>query len=159
MRKILLVIFFLVLSNCSSKKVQYWCGDHVCNDKKERLKYFRETLIVEHKIINDSDKNIEKDYIEILNNKKFETEKIKKNKFKMKKKKKAKLVKLPDNKIESLKSDNEIAEKKQKKSSSKKLEKIASHKEFVNKDFEIIIDNIIDKSAKLKYPDINNFPE
>ena len=43
-----LLIFFIIVS-CSSSKQVYWCGDHPCVNKKEKIAYFKETMIVEIK--------------------------------------------------------------------------------------------------------------
>ena len=43
-----LLIFFIIVS-CSSSKQVYWCGDHPCINKKEKISYFKETMIVEIK--------------------------------------------------------------------------------------------------------------
>ena len=43
-----LLIFFIIVS-CSSSKQVYWCGDHPCVNKKEKIAYFNETMIVEIK--------------------------------------------------------------------------------------------------------------
>ena len=43
-----LLIFFIIVG-CSSSKQVYWCGDHPCINKKEKISYFKETMIVEIK--------------------------------------------------------------------------------------------------------------
>ena len=159
MKKILFFIIPIILINCSSQKVQYWCGDHACKNEKERLKYFRETLIVEHKIVKKKDKNLQKSYAEILKDKKYKKVKTKKDKFNIKKGKKAKIVKLPKNEIETKKIKKKQVAKQLNKIESKNSKKVANIPEIINKDFENIVDNVINKSTKQKYPDINNFPE
>ena len=60
------LIFFLIISflfiSCTSNKGVYWCGDHPCINKKERQAYFKKTMIVEIKRIEENDK---KKYSEI----------------------------------------------------------------------------------------------
>ena len=47
----LLLLFFLLLSNCSKPKTVLICGDHVCINKSEAEQYFEENLSIEVKII------------------------------------------------------------------------------------------------------------
>ena len=54
MKKSLILIIFFFLLNCSNSKVVYWCGDHACVNKKEKEKYFSETMTVEVKEIKNN---------------------------------------------------------------------------------------------------------
>ena len=47
MKYLFFLIFFLLLSACSSGKKVYWCGDHACINNKEKEAYFKKTMIVE----------------------------------------------------------------------------------------------------------------
>ena len=57
MRTLLLsTLLFLVIS-CTNKSV-YWCGDHPCINKKEKEAYFKKTMIVEKRTLdNENYKN------------------------------------------------------------------------------------------------------
>ena len=44
MKYALLVITFLFLASCSKPKTVLICGDHICVNKAEAEKYFRENL-------------------------------------------------------------------------------------------------------------------
>ena len=64
------MLFFIF--SCSNNKVVYWCGDHACINKKEREAYFKKTLIVEVKNINNdnskNDSNVKKIQEQLLTN-------------------------------------------------------------------------------------------
>ena len=49
------IIIFLVFS-CSNNREVYWCGDHACINKKEKETYFKETMIVEKKVLEKNKK-------------------------------------------------------------------------------------------------------
>ena len=49
MRNYYFVLIFFIIASCSSSKQVYWCGDHPCVNKKEKIAYFNETMIVEIK--------------------------------------------------------------------------------------------------------------
>ena len=53
MKFLLLLLFFFILTHCSKNNFVYMCGDHVCLNDKERVAYFKKTMIVE---IRDSNK-------------------------------------------------------------------------------------------------------
>ena len=60
-----LTLFFLILSaGCMRNNYVYWCEDHACSNDKERLEYFKKTMIVE---IRDADQI---NHDEIIPNKK-----------------------------------------------------------------------------------------
>ena len=52
MKKTLLIIIILFLSNCNKPKTVLICGDHVCVNKVEAKQYFEENLSIEVKVIN-----------------------------------------------------------------------------------------------------------
>tara|TARA_B100001123_G_C15168315_1_gene970315 strand:- start:171 stop:782 length:612 start_codon:yes stop_codon:yes gene_type:complete len=52
---IMIFLFFLTTSCTSTNKV-YWCGDHPCINKKEKEAYFKKTMIVEIRNIDDNKK-------------------------------------------------------------------------------------------------------
>ena len=51
MRFLILLFFFIFLTNCSKPKTVLICGDHICVNKKEAQQYFEENLSLEVKII------------------------------------------------------------------------------------------------------------
>ena len=51
------ISFLFLLNSCTNNKTVYWCGDHACINKKEKEAYFKKTMIVEKKIINNKVKN------------------------------------------------------------------------------------------------------
>lgn len=51
MRKLLLIIFFLIMAGCSSTKKVLICGDHVCVNKEEAKQYFADNLSLEVRIV------------------------------------------------------------------------------------------------------------
>ena len=60
MKNFSLVIIFAIIVGCSTSKGVYWCGDHPCINKKEREAYFKKTMIVEIRDLED--KKYKKDY-------------------------------------------------------------------------------------------------
>jgi len=56
MKVVLFFTLIILLSTCSSNKSVYWCGDHACINKKEKEAYFKKTMIIEKKIINERNK-------------------------------------------------------------------------------------------------------
>ena len=54
MKLIIYIIFFTLITSCSSNKITYWCGDHACINKKEKKAYFKKTMIVEVKNSNNT---------------------------------------------------------------------------------------------------------
>ena len=49
MKNLYFLSIFLIIASCASNKCTYWCGDHPCINKKEREAYFKKTMIVEIK--------------------------------------------------------------------------------------------------------------
>ena len=66
-----LVIFFTIVS-CTTNKGVYWCGDHACINKKEKEAYFKKTLIVEIKEMNEKNNKNDSDVIKITKQAKLE---------------------------------------------------------------------------------------
>ena len=56
MRSLRYFIIFILFFGCSNNKTVYWCGDHACVSKKEKEAYFKKTMIVEIKEIDNKDK-------------------------------------------------------------------------------------------------------
>ena len=49
MKKLLLLVFFFFIFSCTSSRTVFWCGDHACINKKEKKAYFKKTMTVEIK--------------------------------------------------------------------------------------------------------------
>ena len=64
MKRIFLLFFFLLISNCNKPKSVMICGDHICINNKEAEKYFKENLSIEVKIVDNKKKNVE-DLVEL----------------------------------------------------------------------------------------------
>ena len=45
-----------MLFSCSNSKSVYWCGDHACINKKEKEAFFKKTMIVEKRELNEDNK-------------------------------------------------------------------------------------------------------
>ena len=64
MKNLLIILSFVLVTNCTNTKSTYWCGDHPCINAKEREAYFKKTMIVEirdlKKETKKSDSNLEK---------------------------------------------------------------------------------------------------
>jgi len=187
MKYIILFFLFFIITNCSNNKSVYWCGDHACINKKEKEDYFKKTMIVEKKIINEKTKNkseinkiIEQAKLEQKKKIKDEKDILKKNKFNEKMKAKsekelAKQAKLEEKrKIKEEKKLAKLAKIEQKKrlKEEKKLDKknISNSQRMVlkessntiineNSKFNEILKMIREKNASKDFPDINNLPE
>ena len=172
MKYIILFFLFFIITNCSNNKSVYWCGDHACINKKEKEDYFKKTMIVEKKIINEKTKNkseinkiIEQAKLEQKKKIKDEKDILKKNKFNEKMKAKsekelAKQAKLEEKrKIKEEKKLAKLAKKNKKlNKSAKKISKQQNMNDNFS-DFQMIVDNIYNKNTKKKYPDINKIPK
>lgn len=64
MKKILIILSFFLIHNCSKPKSVLICGDHVCVNNSEAEQYFENNLSIEVKIINNKKKD-EIDLIEL----------------------------------------------------------------------------------------------
>tara|TARA_B100001750_G_scaffold217116_1_gene202241 strand:- start:84 stop:638 length:555 start_codon:yes stop_codon:yes gene_type:complete len=183
MKVVLFFTLIILLSTCSSNKSVYWCGDHACINKKEKEAYFKKTMIIEKKIINERNKKdltksqeiIEKaranEKKEIANEKNTKREeKLKQKKLKKEQKELAKQAKLEKKKLK--KKEKQLAKevKNEKKNIKKKLSKSKKTKDIKvkktasfslslnNGEFEQIKDQIIKKNLIRSYPDINDIP-
>ena len=65
MKYLILLIFSLLLFDCSNGKKVYWCGDHACINNKEKKAYFKKTMIVEIKELGKQNKK-SKSELEII---------------------------------------------------------------------------------------------
>ena len=56
MKKMLILITFILLTSCNKPKTVFICGDHVCVNKAEANEYFENNLSLEVKVIDRKDK-------------------------------------------------------------------------------------------------------
>ena len=56
MKYLIFLMFFILLFSCSNSKSVYWCGDHACINKKEKEAFFKKTMIVEKRELNEKNK-------------------------------------------------------------------------------------------------------
>ena len=56
MKYLIFFIFFILLFSCSNSKSVYWCGDHACINKKEKEAFFKKTMVVEKRELNEKNK-------------------------------------------------------------------------------------------------------
>lgn len=66
MKYLIFLALFLLLFNCSNNKSVYWCGDHACINKKEKEAFFKKTMIVEKRELNEKYKLSKTEKDEIL---------------------------------------------------------------------------------------------
>ena len=140
---LLLLIFFLLLSNCSKPKTVLICGDHICINKSEAEQYFEENLSIEVKII-DKKKKDQFDLVEL--NLKNNQEGNKKIQLSQKKSLNKEIKILSNEEIDIIK--KKIKDKKEKKKFSKKIEK--NNKKTIFKDRQSIKDKKIIKKNVYK---------
>jgi len=81
MKKLLLLVFFFFIFSCTSSRTVFWCGDHACINKKEKKAYFKKTMTVEIKNMDNKNKKNYSSHEKILQQVKTDTKKgIKKKK-------------------------------------------------------------------------------
>ncbi len=73
MKKILILLFFFFITNCSKPKTVLICGDHICVNNAEAENYFERNLSIEVRIIDRKKKN-EIDLIELNLNEDFKND-------------------------------------------------------------------------------------
>ena len=175
MKKIFILLVFILLQNCSKQKVMLICGDHICINNEEAEQFFEENLSIEIKIENkkqsrkfdlielnmrENQNNIKsvsinekrklKNKIKILNNKE-----IKKIKSKIKQNKdKKKLAKKVDMNKEELKSSDNSKNFDIKKKDDQTLNVQDVCKIIEKCNIEQISNFLIKEGKKKKFPDI-----
>tara|TARA_Y100001960_G_C14583913_1_gene782194 strand:+ start:469 stop:993 length:525 start_codon:yes stop_codon:yes gene_type:complete len=174
MKKILLILFFFILTSCSNNKMVYWCGDHACVNKAEREAYFKKNMTIEMREIkkNKTDKKLQ-----ALSEKKFkkeEKERIKEEKRlkklakleeKRKKKEEKKLKKeiIKEEKVtlkrkkKLIKNETKSNQPKIVKSNNDKVDTNISKSSFSQ--FDEFVKFIMDETKSSEYPDINTVPD
>ena len=159
----LLILFFILLvpflSSCKKSDLVYWCGDHECVNEKERISYFKKTMIVEMKNadkVSKNDKTREKEIKKQLKIQKTE-EKLKAKKMK----KQAKINEKLKKKEKELKIEKSGFEK-----NVEQIEVETSKVKVVKKEFSYKTDNFDEIKKKIMnteknkpYLDINTASE
>ena len=176
MKKIVIILVFLIIISCSKPKTVFICGDHICVNKTEAQQYFEENLTLEVKVLKNKVPR-EPSLIELNLNKKnqeikqiFVKKKIdtKKNIKELSSKEKKKII----SKVKQKQANKKIASKKtlkeNKKISFNENRKNTIEKKTINKQKEVIdicqilkectIDEIskylIQEGNKRDFPDI-----
>ena len=155
MRFIFFIFVLFIISSCAKNEVVYWCGDHPCANNKERIAYFKKTMIVE--IRDSSKKDIAKNK-ELNKQKKDEIKKMKRQ-AKINKKKEEKELK------KQLKLETKAKKKKDKKINIAKKSDI-NEKKITQKislaetgEFDEIYKTVMKTGINKSYPDINEIRE
>ena len=163
MKNIFFLLLFLLINNCINKTA-YWCGDHVCVNKKEKAAYFKETLSVEAVSVNKKDKNNK------INNKITKTN-FKKNNFKKVNKSNEKVgfherFFEKKDKIKELKSTKNKIVKKTKPKKKEPIiknvsENVKSNSVILNNTdkFDDFVNKVIKKNKNKPYRNINDIPD
>jgi|TARA_B110000438_G_scaffold116436_1_gene113960 hypothetical protein len=189
MKKLVLLFILLITSSCNNTKGVYWCGDHACINKKEKESYFKKTMIVEKKYIDQLNNKDNTDYEKILiQAKKNEKNRIineknlsKKTKYEIKKQLKEEKKRIKEGKKlakdlrkeekKSIKEGKKLAKELRKeekkilnnKKKSTKQTKVVTNEpykiEIKSNKFSELVDIINKKNALKKYPDINKMPD
>jgi len=175
-----LFMLFLTIS-CSTNKNVYWCGDHPCINKKEREAYFKKTMIVEIKDLENKNykdvSDIEKitQQAQLNENKGIKSEKNLVKYKKLKEKNLKRQVKLE--KKRRIKEEKNLAkqiELEEKKRIKDKKKNIVNQKKQLKKNVELdagiadarikigefskLVEKITKKNTLRPYPDINDIP-
>lgn len=164
MKFLLLLLFFFILSHCTKNNFVYMCGDHVCLNDKERIAYFKKTMIVEIRDANE--KGIKKSPEEKRKIKAAKLEQKRKIKEEKKIEKQAKINEKI--KMKEMRDAEKIAKKEKKVN----IKKVSKNKSLVNDEiltdinlaiesnsFDEILQSIRARNINKSFPDINNFPE
>ena len=171
MKFLLLLLFLSILTHCTKNNFVYMCGDHVCLNDKERVAYFKKTMIVEIRDANK--KGLKRSFEEKRKIKAAKLEQKRRIKEEKKIKKQAKINEKI--KMKELSNSKKIA-KKEKKVNIKKVSKNKSlvSEQIENNDdailtdtnltiesnsFDEILQSIMVRNKNRSFPDINNFPE
>ena len=167
MKRLLLLLLFLLIFSCTSEKTVFWCGDHACINKKEKEAYFKKTMTVEVKKIGSKNKKNYSEHEKISLQVKTDTKKKRKNekeisrelrleeKMRIKREKElAKQLKLEEK--ERVEAEKRQAKKTNKKKMSTKKIKLKKDEENFSTIFTELKEKIIQKNLFRPYPDIND---
>ena len=164
MKKIISIIFTMMLLGCANSNQVYWCGDHPCVNKKERETFFKETMIVEVRKLTIKEKKkhseVEKVFEQAYNKKEkkriLDEKKIAKRK-KLDEKEKVKEEKRLAKQLKIERKKQLKQKKVLKKNSKKKIKHSQSTTvENSNSIFSSIVERITKRDSSKPYPDLNN---
>ena len=65
MKNLFFIFILFMFVSCSTNKGVYWCGDHPCINKKEKEAYFRKTMIIEIKDLENKNYKSDSEYEKI----------------------------------------------------------------------------------------------
>ena len=162
-------MFFFLIFSCSSSKTVFWCGDHECINKKEKESYFKKTMTVEIKDMNNKNRKKYSSHEKILQQVNADSKKIMKNekkpikeldlekKMRIKREKElAKELKLEEKM--RIKSEKKLAKKLklEEKRKVKKEIKLEKNGKISSALFGELKEKIIKKNLFRPYPDIND---
>ena len=157
MKKFLLLMFLFFLFSCASNKTVYWCGDHACKNKKEKETYFKKTMTVEIKQINNKTKKKYSSHEKILQQMETDTKKKIKEEKELAKQLRSE-EKMRIKKEKELAKQLKLKEKKKinKKNKLTKQINLKKDEEIHSAIFTELKQKIIEKNLFRPYPDINN---
>ena len=69
MKILFLFLLLLMFHSCTYEKKVFWCGDHACANNEEKKLYFKETMTVEVKKMNNRNNTNDSDIINKILNK------------------------------------------------------------------------------------------
>ena len=168
MKNLSLIFLFLLFSSCANEKKTFWCGDHACINKQERMQYFKENMTVEVKTFANEDVDNNTINKILTNDKKIKKAKYLKDKEYFKKEKKrlkmekkiAKKKALEEKKI----AKNKLIKEKKKtqvdnvvkkdKSKVSEIAKIYTLKD----DFDMLVEKVTNRNMSKPFPNINDIP-
>ena len=170
MKNLLFLFIFFVVINCSNNNTVFWCGDHPCINKKERESYFKRTMIVEVKELEEMNKKDKSEIEKITQQARIDEKKRIKDEKKISKniklQEKHKIKREKELAKQRLKEEKKLIKKVKKTPENSKIstkQKIITSKDSKNlsialNDFDDIKKRIVEKNILRPYPDINDIP-
>ena len=175
----ILILFFLtiILYSCAGEKQVFWCGDHACVNKEEKMLYFKETMTVEVKKLTNISTDSDTDTVTKILKKEKKNKKIESDSEKKRLKAERKLAKqmlLEEKK--NLKKEKKLAkqmikdEKKRIKLEKKKIKKksykikkepiktTAAKISSSGDSFNTLLKKVTNKNMLRPFPNINDIP-
>ena len=148
MKNLYLIFLFILLSSCANEKKTFWCGDHACINKQERMQYFKENMTVEVKTFANEDVDNNTINKILTKDKKIKKAKYLKDKEYLKKEKKR--LKM-EKKIAKKKVDNVLKKDKSKVSEIAKIYTLED-------DFDMLVEKVTNRNMSKPFPNINDIP-